>query len=405
METWLGVGLRLFVAEEIRFGPALSIQKARAFGAAKLYFAGGLRLSFAGMSTLRRQTWAVALFALLAGLPAARAADKPVADFSEIYELLRAHLPGMDESALNRAAVEGLVKQLHPQVTLLGQAAEAPASPNLPGVARASVIEGAFGYFRIGQVGAGLDRELAAAYQKLTATNKLKGLVLDLRFADGFDYAAAATTADWFFSTEQPLIDWGDGLRKSTAKSDALRLPVAVLVNAKTAGAAEALAGILRQGEVALLVGTNTAGQASMFKEFTLKNGRRLRLATKPITVGAGQPLPLTGLKADIQVDVHLDDEQLWVEDGYKVLTRTNRLADTSGAETNALAAGTNRATRRPNEAELVRMHRLGVTPAEPTNAPHRTTEAPGPLLQDPALVRAIDLLKGLSLVQPFRSI
>jgi hypothetical protein len=66
-------------------------------------------------------------------------------------------------------------------------------------------------------------------------------------------------------------------------------------------------------------------------------------------------------------------------------------------------ASGTNRPPRRRiNEAELVRAQREGREPGDETNRTARP-EPPRPVVTDPALVRALDLLKGLALVQQFR--
>ena len=53
-------------------------------------------------------------------------------------------------------------------------------------------------------------------------------------------------------------------------------------------------------------------------------------------------------------------------------------------------------------------MNREGSVPEREvpfTNAPVRASEAPSPVVNDPALARALDLLKGLAVVQQFRSI
>src|SRR5439155_7468432 len=120
----------------------------------------------------------------------------------------------------------------------------------------------------IRQLAPATDIQLSQAYQQVTASNQPKGVVLDLRFASGEDYEAAAALADLFLATEKPLLDWAEVLKKATAKTNALSLPLTVLVNRQTAGAAEAFAAVLRQADVGLLLGTNTAGKASMGKEF-----------------------------------------------------------------------------------------------------------------------------------------
>ena len=81
----------------------------------------------------------------------------------------------------------------------------------------------------------------------------MKGVALDLRYAVGDDYAAAAAAADLFVKKELPLLNWGNGMVRSKEKTNAIALPVAVLVNRQTAGAAEALAAAV-QGQPALII-------------------------------------------------------------------------------------------------------------------------------------------------------
>ncbi len=334
---------------------------------------------------------------------AGRAAE-PVS-FQELFDVLKANLTGVSEDDLNRAAVAGLVKQLGPQVSLVGGDAAAPADTNATPMLTAAVFDRFYGYVRISRVAPGLDREFTNAVQHLLATNKIKGLVLDLRFAGGQDYAAAVGVADPFFASEQPLIDWGEGWKKSASKAEAIVKPVALLVNRQTSGAAEALAGMLRLSDVGLLIGTNTAGQASKSKEFTLKNGQRVRVAVAPVKVAKERELSSAGLKPDIQVDVSPEDEQVWYEDAYRILPKSGRFGAAGTNEVSLLV--TNRPPRRRlNEAELVRMRNEGFNPdAESTNAPARKGDPRTPILNDPSLARAIDLLKGLAVVQQFRSI
>jgi hypothetical protein len=201
-------------------------------------------------------------------------------------------------------------------------------------------------------------------------------------------------------------MDWGNGMKKSTGRTDPISLPMALLVNGQTAGAAEALAGILRQADVALLIGSNTAGRASIAREFALKNGQRLRIATTPVKMGNGQPFPLTGLKPDIQVQVAAEDERAYFDDAYKMLPKSGLLPGTASDANPTSSASTNRAPRRRiNEAELVRMLREGETQELEAALAPRPIDPARPLVNDPALARAIDLLKGLAVVQQFRSI
>lgn len=354
---------------------------------------------------LRLRRISLLLLAVGAVGNALAAPDKEPFDFQEVFQLLKANLAGATEAELNQAAVRGLLDQLAAKVSVVGEPSRS-SDPGTNAAVTGTVFDRNYGYIRITRLSGGLAEEFRTSFDRLRATNALKGLVLDLRFTDGQDYAAAVALADRFLPAAQPLVDWGEGWKSSTAKTNAITLPMAVLVNRKTTGAAEALAGILRHREVGLLIGTNTAGQASMAKEFSLKSGQRLRLAIAPVKVADGKELPFTGIKPDIEVDVSLEDELAWYEDAYKVVTRST-LAGAS--PTNELsAAATNRAPRRRlNEAELVRMNREGQSLDREfpfTNAPGRTFEPPIPIVSDPALARALDLLKGLAVVQQFRA-
>ena len=198
---------------------------------------------------------------LLFRLPAISADANGTVDFRELYDLLRTNLAGASEALLNRAAAQGLIEQLKPRVTLV---TDAPSEPGTnAALAVASVFDQAYAYLRVGEVRAGLDQTLWETYRNLASTNRLRGLVLDLRFAAGEDYAAAVATADRFLTTEKPLLDWGQGMKSSTPKSEAIPPPIAVLVNRLTMGAAEALAAMLRQNDLALLLGAPSAGSST----------------------------------------------------------------------------------------------------------------------------------------------
>jgi hypothetical protein len=333
-------------------------------------------------------------------LRAAETPERPAAEFQEVYELLKQHLATATPADLDRAAVRGLLEQLGGRVTLLGDPA-ADAGTNRLRVEAASVFEKHYAYVRLGRIAAGVENDFADAWKQLGSSNQLKGLALDLRFASGEDYAAAVALADRFFATERPLADWGDGPRQAAGRTDALTLPVAVLVNRRTAGAAEALAAMLRFGDAALLLGTNTAGQAGIAKEFTLKNGARLRVAVAPIKIAGDKIVPFTGLVPDIPVAVAPKEEKLYLANAFRAPTG----AVTEATNDPALASS-NRAPRRPrNEADLVRMMREGQNPALERTNPAPPPPEPPPQVRDPALARALDLLKGLAVVQQFRGL
>lgn len=325
-------------------------------------------------------------------------ADSPGANpppkFEEIYQLLRANLSASTPEEIDRAAVKGLLDQFPLQVRMVG---DSESSPAVTGLTRSQVYDGACAYFRISQVGSGLAEAVTSALKSFEATNQLKGVILDLRFASGTDFEASAKVADLFVGVEKPLLSWGERSIKSSAKADAIKFPLAILVNRETSGAAEALAAALQEIQSGLLLGSGTAGQASVFKEFKLGSGQRLLIAAVPVKLGNGQTIAASGLKPDIEIKVDIQQERSYFEDPFKAPTESR------SAATNQLTqAETTR--RRLNEAELVRRQREGLNPDDESIpfAPPKTV-AGKPSIKDPALARAIDVLKAIAVVQRAR--
>lgn len=339
--------------------------------------------------------------ALLAsfGLAACLAVEpqaKPAA-FQEIYDLLTAHLKGVSPAELDRKAVEGLVSALSPRVALeSGDNALTNAGPASL-VTRQTLFDGGVAYVRVGVVEQGLAQAVQAACRKLAGgTNALIGMVLDLRYAKGDNYRAAAETAELFVKKEQPLMDWGEGLVRSKANPDAFSFPVTVLMNRHTSGAAEALAAILRESSAALLLGTPSAGQAMREQDYPLSNGEHLRIATAPVLLADGTPLSASGgVRPDILIEVNPQQERAYFADAFKDFPATNIFAGT--ILENSPSNGTNPIRPiRLNEAELVRERKEGGELGLPV--PPQPPEKP--VVRDPVLARALDLLKGLSVVR-----
>lgn len=310
-----------------------------------------------------------------------RAATPAPPKFQEVLELVRTNLSGLSPAELDAAALQALLNQLDGRVTIESGPPTARPARTGPPVSKATVFEGSFGYFRVEHVGAKLDEALAAEFIKVGG-GQLKGLMLDLRFAGGTDQKAAARTAGLFLPTERLLLTVDGEPQRSTAKTNAIQLPVAILVNRDTSGAAELLAALLRQNQVGLLIGTATTGGIRQFKEFTLTTGQRLRVATGETKLGDGQTLPSSGLRPDIAVPVAATEEKAFYAEPYRLPGKS---------------AGTN-SSARINEAELVRRLKAG----ESLDA-HPGPSAPAasvPQIRDPALARALDLLKGLAIVR-----
>jgi hypothetical protein len=335
------------------------------------------------------------LLGLIAGFGLAVTAQAASPSFEEVYSILRTNLVGISEADLQKASVEGLLGRLGNKALLLTNgASKAEMNAPQPTIANSSVFESNYGYLRLGTLGEGAGKEVTSALKQLISTNKLKGMVLDLRFASGTNHQAAVDAADAFFP-ENKLVAKVNGTEKRAAGSPVLnQIPVAILVNRKTQDAAEVMAASLRAGKVGLLLGARTAGALSLYRDIPLSNGQILRVAKGEILFDDGSSMPFNGVIPDIKVNASLLDEQMYLADAYKQLVGEGTTNKTS----------TLPQTRLINEAELVRRHKEGlnpdidVVPVKPDAANAKT------LVRDPALARALDLLKGLAMVQEYRT-
>ena len=317
------------------------------------------------------------------------AADSPApVTFKELYNVIESNLAGTLPTELDQAAVQGLLHELEGKVTLLTGTNLAPT--NAAGVLRTNVFDGSYGYLRVGRIDDSTATAFGETLKTVRATSELKGLVVDLRFSEGTNYAAAMQLADQFLKKEVTLLALDETVLKSTEKNNAITLPTVLLVNRKTAGAAEALAAVLRNYNAGLIIGGRTAGQAMLYRDLELSNGQRLRLAARYIRVAEGALLPSKGLKPDIEVEVKDSDERKYFEDPYAGFAAKEESATPGGGLFG----------RSINEAELVRRHREGQNPDAETTPEKPVVKSTEKQVRDPALSRALDLLKGLAVIK-----
>jgi hypothetical protein len=256
--------------------------------------------------------------------------EAPGPSTDEIIKALREHYVdrnALDPKKLNDASVAGIIQMLGAGAKLLTTAeaasntvmvVEPPAASREP-LARAEVIDPAIGYIRVADLTAetplALDDEL-----KKFAQAKVSGYILDLRFADGTNYAIAATVASRFLSpgTEVFTLKKSNGAEHTfhttpapkTLDAELTGAPLMLLVNAQTRGSAEVLVGALRRQNRGIVVGSPTAGLPVEWDDIHLPDGWILRLAATKISFPKGGESFPSGVIPDIMVKIDLKAEQ-----------------------------------------------------------------------------------------------
>jgi peptidase S41-like protein len=327
--------------------------------------------------------------------------DAELRETSQVIDLLKSHYVDhdkLDQKLLNDATVGGLLRTLGRGAQILtadeaksngAQVVEEVMGTNEP-LARAEVIDPDIGYIRVAEITENtvpaIDAEL-----KAFADSKVEGYVLDLRFADGTNYAAAAEIASRFVAPNQDLftLKVAEGTPQAfravetthSVASDLGDAPLLVLVNHRTRGSAEALAAALRAQDRVILVGNKTTGSAVAWEDIKLDGGRVLRVATAKIQLPKGGEIFPDGLMPDIPVKIDTKDEQDTVLHAATNMTLTVSLRP--------------REHKIMSEAELVKAFR---GEAVSTNGASSSGEDEGEIqkVHDVVLQRAVDILKGI---------
>lgn len=201
-------------------------------------------------------------------------------------------------------------------------------------LAKAVVLENNVGYLRVAQADKSLLTDIPAALSSLEATNAIAGLVLDLRFAGGSDF---------------------DGLDAVENELEQTKLPLAILINGQTTGAAARLAEELREANTGLVFGS---------------------------AEGSFEP--------DIAVAVSTNDERIFLKNPYNALAQPGTNFDSS---TNLLPYVDIDHT---TEADLVR-EKIKDGDEDDSTEPAAAVLPEKPFIRDPVLARGVDFIKGLA--------
>jgi hypothetical protein len=381
---------------------------------------------------------AVAVLLVLAGATTpcrAAGAEAPLRQASELISVLKSNYVDRDklnEKLLNEATVTGILEVLGRGAVIV--APETPSTNDAKAVtnatkatvplARSEVIDPNIGYIRLSDVTDGTPAALDAELKGF-ADAKVMGYVLDLRFADGTNYAAAAAVASRFLGDGQELFtlkgsEQGaqvfragvDGKATSSEGTDLTSVPLMLLVNAETRGSAEALAGALRAQDRGIVIGSQTAGSAAGWEDVKLGDGRTLRLATAKIVLaqpnGASQTIDLfpNGITPDVavKIDPHTEREVVLAAQTNETLTASlqPRVNKKDLTEAQLVKAFRGQAIDGDESSSAAKRKRPPVLPGQAIGADGSATDnqhdEEGEIqnVRDVVLQRAVDILKGI---------
>ena len=178
-----------------------------------------------------------------------------------------------------------------------------------------SMVAPGIGQIQITQFTERTAAEFKTALAKLEAEG-LRALVLDLRNNPGGLLTAPVDVLSPFFDDGE-LVVYTQG-RDASSRSElhahgadkARRYPIAVLVNAGSASAAEIVTGALRDTRRAVVIGERTFGKGSVQTLVPLGGGEALRLTTARYFTPGGQVIHGQGIAPDVSLPVSAEDDR-----------------------------------------------------------------------------------------------
>lgn len=254
------------------------------------------------------------------------------------------------------------------------------------------LLEAGFGYVRISSFQSKTTLGVEEALKKLKAENKssLKGLVLDLRDNPGGVLTGAVGVADVFLTQGNIVYTEGrvaDALMRYDATPEDLLegAPLVVLVNQGSASASEIVAGALQDHKRALIVGKKTFGKGSVQTILPLDETTGVKLTTARYFTPSGRSIQAKGIEPDIiiaSLDIRSSDKK--EAENIKPLSE----ADLSGHLSNP--NGKKKKKGADDEGAAVKK----------AEKPVKANLAE----EDYPLYEALNLLKGMNLVQSMRT-
>jgi carboxyl-terminal processing protease len=265
---------------------------------------------------------------------------------------------------------------------------------------KSRVENGNVGYIRMSAFNSQTYPGLKKAFSDFEkeAGGKLIGYVLDLRNNPGGLLDQAIMVSDAFLDKGEIVSTRGrnpEDMRRDLASSGDLAkgLPVVVLINGGSASASEIVAGALQDHKRAILMGTQSFGKGSVQTLLDVPGGGSIKLTTARYYTPSGRSIQATGITPDIVVErAKLVEEKSKFSEVHE--------ADLKGAISNGLKKEDDKVddpTLLP-EGEQKKDAPQAPEANKPAAPGKQATGTPAKETDDYQLLRAVDLLQGISL-------
>jgi carboxyl-terminal processing protease len=182
------------------------------------------------------------------------------------------------------------------------------------------------GYIRLAEFNAHATEEMTEAIQSLTADG-VDAFVLDLRGnPGGLLYASIEISRLWL--QRGPIVltqdRTGESEQISANRTSITELPLAVLVNNRSASSSEIVTGALQDNGRAVVVGTTTYGKALVQSLYGLTDGSGLAVTIAHYYTPDGTDISQRGITPDVNVPISSRDLQTLTNDPRLLATTSD---------------------------------------------------------------------------------
>jgi carboxyl-terminal processing protease len=180
-------------------------------------------------------------------------------------------------------------------------------------VVKSMLLPGDVGYLLIRQFNENTLPAVETALKELQARHA-RALVIDLRGNQGGLFEKAVATAELFLKKGTPIVKirhrgGAEETLVSKAPSAPISLPLALIIDKETASSGELLAGALREGAGAQLIGQKSFGKGTIQNLEELPNKYAFKYTVSLFLLPSGQAIESSGLIPDVEVAMVVPDQ------------------------------------------------------------------------------------------------
>lgn len=168
------------------------------------------------------------------------------------------------------------------------------------------ILDGDIGYIKIWQFDNGIYKQFKEEYDKLKNSN-IKGLVIDVRNNPGGLVEDTLNIARLMLPKCDLLkLVYKDGTEKvySCDGKNEIKIPLAILVNSRSASASEILSGAIKDSKKGIVIGTKTYGKGIVQTVESLGNNGALSITTSKYYTSSGVEIHKKGIEPDKVVEL-----------------------------------------------------------------------------------------------------